>query len=146
MRHMNAPLPTFHRLLSTQKESHHPMTERMKKQKKSHKISGKNNFLYFDINDDDAWLNVYVIVEYKVKHKNMFSIKSTVFIRFYFEARRKKSKREMRIIEWCKEFVTFQKPGPDVISFSQKPKADSGNICEKISNGVMYYFMSLEPQ
>lgn len=28
---------------------------------KSHKISGKNNFLCFDIDDDDAWLNVYVI-------------------------------------------------------------------------------------
>lgn len=27
--------------------------------------------LFFDIDDDDAWLNVYVIVRYKVKHKNM---------------------------------------------------------------------------
>lgn len=55
----------------------------------SHKISGKNNFLCFDINDDDAWLNVYVIVNTKWSIKICFGMKSTVFIRFHSSQRMK---------------------------------------------------------
>jgi hypothetical protein len=72
----------------------------------AHKISGKNNFLCFfcdiDDDDDDAWLNVYVIVNTKWGIKICYcnwvcvregEMKSTVFIRFA-------NKRKKICVKW----------------------------------------------
>lgn len=97
--------------------------------KKSHKISGKNNFLRSDINDDDAWLNVYVIVNTKWSIKICSCVKSTVFIRFHSWRQRVKERKKSnfegdRIIEWCIELArqfllwfSLRKPAAFDVSF-----------------------------
>ena len=119
-------------------------------------------YAFFDINDDDAWLNVYVIVRYKVKHKNMFSQQewkkvrkgmiwnpTVVFIRFEVDILdwRQEGKRIImltiaRQFHWVAAAYMTLRHFHDV---KLQKKESEHHICahgRKISNGVMYYFMA----
>ena len=65
---------------------------------KSHKISGKNNFLCLWYRWWWCMIECLCYRQYKVKHKNMFRHK---IHRFYFKLKESNVKREGRIMEWC---------------------------------------------
>lgn len=99
-----SPFVNRKRIISSRAE------ENEEAEKKSHKISGKNNFLCFWYQWWWCMIECLCYRQYKVKHKNMFGVKSTVFIRFYFRREREEGKEsesngtgegEVRwIIEW----------------------------------------------
>lgn len=78
---------------------------------KSHKISGKNNFLCLWYRWWWCMIECLCYRQYKVKHKNMFRHK---IHRFYFKSKWRNRMNEGRIMEWCGDNFSYDFSGKPV--------------------------------
>lgn len=88
--------------------------------------------------------------QYKVKHKNMLGVNPPFLFDFISKATESTERKGIEL-RWRVSGGLLSGAVRDGDFLNTRPgsrstKADSVDIGEKISNGVMYDFMSLEPQ